>query len=73
MTTISVDADDLQRAIPQVEHLIALLDGAARSLSGVSVPAGVPGGVAAQVTHTARRRGRACGSSRAPCTRSPPT
>ncbi len=52
MSTISVDASDLQSAIPQVEHLIALLEGAARSLSGVTVPDGVPGGVAAQVTHT---------------------
>ncbi len=59
MTTISVDADDLSGAVPQVEHLMSLLDGAARSLSGIAVPAGVPAGVASQVAHTTSAAARA--------------
>lgn len=58
MTTVCVDLEDLLAATPQVEHLIALLDDASRSLSGVAVPAGVPAGLAARVAHTTASAGR---------------
>lgn len=54
MTALTVDAEAIRAAIPQVEGLIALLNDAASNLDGVSVPTGVPAGLAAQVTSTTR-------------------
>jgi hypothetical protein len=52
MTALTVDAAAMSAAIPQVESLVALLNGAASGLDCVAVPAGVPAGLAARVTST---------------------
>jgi hypothetical protein len=52
--TLTVDAEAMSAAIPQVESLITLLNNGASGLDGVTVPAGVPAGVASQVTSTTR-------------------
>jgi hypothetical protein len=52
--TLTVDAESMRSAIPQVEQMVSLLNDMARELDGVAVPAGVPAGVAAQVTSTTR-------------------
>lgn len=54
MGALTVDAEAMRAAIPQVEHLVALLNDMARDLDGVTVPAGVPGGLAARVQGTTR-------------------
>ena len=52
--TLTVDAESMRTAIPQVEQLVSLLNDMARELDGVAVPAGVPAGLSAQVTSTTR-------------------
>lgn len=54
MTALTVDAESMRTAIPQVESLISLLTDLAGELDGVAVPAGVPAGLAARVTSTTR-------------------
>jgi len=54
VTALTVDAESMRTAIPQVEQLVALLNDMARELDGVAVPAGVPAGLAARVTTTTR-------------------
>ena len=58
MTAVAIDPDELRSAIPQVEHLISLLEDNARALAGITLPAGVPAGLAARVSHTVDAAGR---------------
>ncbi|GAA1754983.1 hypothetical protein [Luedemannella helvata] len=53
MSAYTVDPAAMRVAIPAVQALMALLDGAASDLAGVSAPAGVPGPVAARVAQVA--------------------
>jgi hypothetical protein len=58
MTALSVDAEAMRAAVPQVEQLVSLLDDMARELGGVAVPAGVPAGLGARVIGTVEAAGR---------------
>jgi hypothetical protein len=58
MTALSVDAEAMRAAIPQVEQLVSLLNDMARELDGIAVPAGVPAGLGARVIGAAEAGGR---------------
>jgi hypothetical protein len=49
--TMTVDAQAMRIAIPAVQAAIVALDSAAGELGGISAPPGVPGALAARVTH----------------------
>lgn len=56
--TTTIDAQAMRVAIPAVEQAIAALDAAVGALGGISPPAGLPGGLAARVSHAVQSAGQ---------------
>ena len=56
MTAVTVDPHRLRIAIPAVEQLAGILDGAANALAGSHLPPGVPVGLAARFAGETQRR-----------------
>jgi hypothetical protein len=54
----TIDPRAMRMAIPAVEQAIAVLDGAVGALGGISPPAGLPGGLAARITHAVQGASR---------------